>query len=119
MCSQIWWLLQVDTLRAVLQAVTALVTNYGYLLATKTELCLQRLLAGVNEATHLAQQVLCMNALRSICASPPTVHFLHTTCAPSIRLESGAEHGSHAMGCLPATAFLDAGQPTAALLLLL
>lgn len=72
---------QVHTLRAVLQAVTALLTNYGYLLATKTELCLQRLLTGVNEATHLAQQVLCMNTLRSVCSCPPTVHFLHSTCA--------------------------------------
>ena len=72
--------LQVHTLQSVLQGVAAVVTQYGYLLATKTELFLQKLLHGVNAPTHFAQQVLCMNAIRAICMSPSTVHFLYTTC---------------------------------------
>jgi hypothetical protein len=87
-------MVQVHTLRSVLQAVTILVTHYGYLVATKTELFLQRLLSGVNQATHLAQQVLCMNALRTICSCPPTVHFLYTTRAPRTLL---ALHGCCAL----------------------
>jgi hypothetical protein len=74
---------QVPLLRNVLQCSVVVVTLYGHLCAVRAELFLQRMLDGVNNASLLAQQVLCMSALRSICMSAPTVHFLHTTCAPT------------------------------------
>ena len=87
------------TLRSVLQAVTVLVTHYGYLVAIKTELFYQRLLSGVNEATHLAQQVLCMNALRTICLCPPTVHFLHITCDAPVHDSTACESRPRRLCC--------------------
>lgn len=72
---------QVGVLRVVLQCAVAVVSLYGPLVATKAELFLERMLDGVNEATHLSQQVLCMHGLRNICSTSPAVHFLHTTCA--------------------------------------
>jgi hypothetical protein len=73
--------MQVPLLRNVLHCSVVVVTLYGHLCAVRAELFLQRMLDGVNNASLLAQQVLCMSALRSLCLSPPTVHFLHTTCA--------------------------------------
>eukprot|EP00892_Ulva_mutabilis_P009357 jgi/Ulvmu1/6794/UM306_0001.1 len=70
---------QVGVMRVVLQCAVAVVSLYGPLVATKAELFLQRMLDGVNEATHLSQQVLCMHGLRNICNACPAVHFLHTT----------------------------------------
>lgn len=92
------------TLQSVLQGVATVVTQYGYLLATKTELFLQKVLHGVNQPTHFAQQVLCMNAVRAICMSPSTVHFLYTTCGPSCQMRTcshatsnSAVHASHSL----------------------
>ena len=79
-------MVQVPLLRNVLQCSVVVVTLYGHLCAVRAELFLQRMLDGVNNASLLAQQVLCMSALRSICMSAPTVHFLHTACAPRVDL---------------------------------
>jgi hypothetical protein len=71
--------MQVHTLQCVLQAVSVFITYYGHLMATKTEVLLSQVLAGVNQPTHFAQQVLCMNTVRALCMCPPTVYFLYTT----------------------------------------
>jgi hypothetical protein len=71
--------MQVHTLQSVLQAVSVFIMYFGHLMAAKTEVLLVLLLAGVNQPTHFAQQVLCMNTLRALCMSPPTVYFLFAT----------------------------------------
>lgn len=75
--------MQVGVLRVVLQCAVAVVSLYGPLVATKSEMFLVSMLDGVNEASHLSQQVLCMHGLRNLCSASPAVHFMHTTCASS------------------------------------
>ena len=65
-------------MRVGLHCLSIVVVNYGHLMATRTEMILNLVLDGCHNATHYAQQVLCMQAMRSICYSAPVVHFMFT-----------------------------------------